>query len=32
MEELKIMRIMNEHYLEHPTEGVIRKQDMSVDR
>jgi len=27
-ENLKIMRIMDEHYLKHPTEGVIRMQDM----
>lgn len=27
-ENLKIMRIMDEHYLEHPTEGVIRMRDM----
>ena len=27
-ENLKIMRIMDEHYLKHPTEGVIRVQDM----
>jgi putative transposase len=27
-ENLKIMRIMDEHYLEHPSEGVIRMQDM----
>lgn len=27
-ENLKIMRIMDEHYLEHPTEGVISMQDM----
>jgi len=27
-ENLKIMRIMDEHYLKHPTEGVIRLQDM----
>ncbi len=26
-ENLKIMRLMDEHYLEHPTEGVIRMQD-----
>lgn len=25
---LQIMRIMDEHYLKHPTEGVIRMQDM----
>lgn len=23
-ENLKIMRLMDEHYLEHPTEGVLR--------
>jgi len=27
-ENLKIMRIMDEHYLKHPTEGTIRIQDM----
>lgn len=27
-ENLKIMRIMDEHYIEHPTEGVIRMRDM----
>ncbi len=27
-ENLEIMRIMDEHYLEHPTEGVIRMQDL----
>jgi putative transposase len=27
-ENLEIMRIMDEHYLKHPTEGVIRMQDM----
>lgn len=26
-ENLKIMRIMDEHYLAHPTEGVLRMQD-----
>ena len=26
-ENLEIMRIMDEHYLKHPTEGVIRVQD-----
>lgn len=26
-ENLKIMRLMDEHYLKHPTEGVIRMQD-----
>jgi len=26
-ENLEIMRLMDEHYLEHPTEGVIRMQD-----
>jgi putative transposase len=26
-ENLEIMRIMDEHYLKHPTEGVIRIQD-----
>jgi len=25
---LEIMRIMDEHYLKHPTEGVIRMQDL----
>ena len=27
-ENLEIMRIMDEHYLEHPSEGVIRMQDL----
>jgi putative transposase len=27
-ENLKVMRIMDEHYLKHPTEGIIRIQDM----
>lgn len=27
-ENLTIMRIMDEHYLKHPTEGVIRMQDL----
>ncbi len=27
-ENLEIMRIMDEHYLEHPTEGVLNMQDM----
>lgn len=27
-ENLEIMRIMDEHYLKHPTEGVIRMPDM----
>ena len=27
-ENLEIMRIMDEHYLKHPTEGVISMQDM----
>ena len=27
-ENLKIMRIMDEHYLEHPTEGVISIKDL----
>lgn len=27
-ENLKIMRIMDEHYLKHPTEGVLRMQDL----
>lgn len=27
-ENLKIMRTMDEHYIEHPTEGVIRMRDM----
>jgi putative transposase len=26
-ENLRIMRLMDEHYLNHPTEGVIRMQD-----
>jgi putative transposase len=26
-ENLEIMRIMDEHYLKHPTEGVLRVQD-----
>ncbi len=26
-ENLELMRIMDEHYLKHPTEGVIRVQD-----
>jgi len=26
-ENLKIMRLMDEHYLEHPTEGVLSMQD-----
>jgi putative transposase len=26
-ENLQIMRLMDEHYLEHPTEGVLRMQD-----
>lgn len=26
-ENLEIMRLMDEHYLKHPTEGVIRMQD-----
>lgn len=26
-ENLDIMRLMDEHYLEHPTEGVLRMQD-----
>jgi putative transposase len=26
-ENLKIMRLMDEHYLKHPTEGVLRMQD-----
>jgi len=26
-ENLKIMRLMDEHYLKHPTEGVLRVQD-----
>jgi putative transposase len=26
-ENLEIMRLMDEHYLDHPTEGVIRMQD-----
>ena len=27
-ENLEVMRIMDDHYLKHPTEGVIRVQDM----
>ncbi|MBA7528737.1 IS3 family transposase ISDsp4 [subsurface metagenome] len=27
-ENLEIMRIMDEHYLKHPSEGVIRMQDL----
>ncbi len=27
-ENLEMMRIMDEHYLKHPTEGVIRMQDL----
>ncbi len=27
-ENLEIMRIMDEHYLKHPTEEVIRMQDI----
>jgi len=27
-ENLEIMRIMDEHYIKHPTEGVLRMQDM----
>jgi putative transposase len=27
-ENLKIMRIMDEHYLSHPSEGVINVQDL----
>ncbi len=26
-ENLELMRLMDEHYLKHPTEGVIRMQD-----
>ncbi|NLD48224.1 MAG: IS3 family transposase [Clostridiaceae bacterium] len=26
-ENLKLMRLMDEHYLEHPTEGVVRMRD-----
>ena len=26
-ENLKIMRLMDEHYLDHPTEGVLQMQD-----
>lgn len=26
-ENLEVMRIMDEHYLQHPTEGVLRMQD-----
>ena len=29
-ENLEIMRIMDEHYLKHPTEGVIRMQDLLI--
>jgi putative transposase len=29
-ENLEIMRIMDEHYLKHPTEGVIRIQDLLI--
>lgn len=29
-ENLEIMRIMDEHYLKHPTEGVIRIQDFLI--
>lgn len=29
-ENLKIMRIMDAHFLEHPTEGVISMQDMLI--
>ncbi len=29
-ENLEIMRIMDEHYLKHPSEGVIRMQDLLV--
>jgi len=28
---LKIMRLMDEHYLKHPTEGVLRMQDYLSD-
>jgi putative transposase len=28
VENLEVMRIMDEHYLKHPTEGIIRIQDM----
>lgn len=31
-ENLEIMRIMDEHYLDHPTEGVIRMQDLLLGR
>ena len=27
-DNLEIMRIMDEHYLKHPTEGVMRMQDL----
>ncbi len=27
-ENLEIMRLMDEHYIKHPSEGVIRMQDM----
>ena len=27
-ENLRIMRIMDEHYINHPTEGVLRVRDM----
>ena len=26
-ENLEIMRLMDEHYIKHPTEGVLRMQD-----
>ena len=31
-ENLKIMRLMDEHYLKHPTEGVLRMQDFLLSR
>lgn len=31
-ENLEIMRLMDEHYLKHPTEGVLNVQDMLSDR
>ena len=30
-ENLEIMRIMDEHYLKHPTEGVLRIQDLLLN-
>ena len=26
-DNLKVMRLMDEHYLKHPTEGVLRMRD-----